>query len=75
MVNGRSRRSSPWRPHGTERGQEWAAGTTIIGRDGWIAATCDEAGLASTELDLLLTRDKRISPRNDLLGDRRTDLY
>ena len=60
---------------GTERGQEWTAGTTIIGHDGWIAATCDEAGIASADLDLAPTRDKRLSPRNDLLGDRRTDLY
>lgn len=60
---------------GTERGQEWTAGTTIIGHDGWIAATADEAGIASADVDLLPTRDKRLSPRNDLLADRRTDLY
>lgn len=60
---------------GTERGQAWTAGTTIIGHDGWIAATCDDAGIASADVDLQPTRDKRLSPRNDLLADRRTDLY
>ncbi len=60
---------------GTERGQEWTEGTTIIGHDGWVAATCDEAGIACADLDLAPTRDKRLSPRNDLFGDRRTDLY
>lgn len=60
---------------GTERGQEWTAGTSIIGHDGWVAATCDESGIASADLDLSPTRDKRLSPRNDLLGDRRSDLY
>lgn len=60
---------------GTERGQEWTAGTAIIGHDGWVAATCDEAGIASADVDLSPTRNKRLSPRNDLFGDRRTDLY
>jgi predicted amidohydrolase len=60
---------------GTERGQEWTAGTTIVDYEGWIAATCDADGIATAELDLVPTRDKRISTRNDLLGDRRTDLY
>jgi predicted amidohydrolase len=60
---------------GTERGQEWTAGTTIIDYEGWVAATCDADGVARAELDLVPTRDKRISTRNDLLGDRRTDLY
>lgn len=60
---------------GTERGQEWTAGTTIIGHDGWIAANCDSAGIATADVDLEPTRDKRLSPRNDLFADRRTDLY
>jgi predicted amidohydrolase len=60
---------------GVERGQEWTAGTTIIDHEGWIAAVCDADGLAVAELDLSLTRDKAISTRNDLFGDRRTDLY
>lgn len=60
---------------GTERGQEWTAGTTIVDSDGWVAAVCDDAGIASAHLDLSVTRDKRLSTRNDLFGDRRTDLY
>lgn len=60
---------------GTERGQEWTSGTTIVDHDGWVAATCDESGIATADLDLSATRDKRLSPRNDLLDDRRTDLY
>jgi len=60
---------------GTERGQEWTAGTTIIGSDGWVVTTCDNTGIASADVDLAPTRNKRLSPRNDLFGDRRTDLY
>lgn len=60
---------------GTERGQAWTAGTSIIDRSGWVVATPTADGMATAELDLLAGRDERLSPRNDLFGDRRTDVY
>jgi predicted amidohydrolase len=64
---------------GVERGQEWNEATAIVDRFGWILA---EAGrpsgateTARAEVLLHLARDKAISPRNDLLGDRRPGLY
>lgn len=60
---------------GTERGQEWTAGTTIVDETGWIVATPDGEGFAAADLDLSRARDKRISERNDALGDRRPELY
>ncbi len=60
---------------GTERGQEWTNGTTIVAADGWILATADEEGIARAELDLSESHDKALSSRNDALGDRRPDIY
>jgi predicted amidohydrolase len=60
---------------GVERGQRWNAATAIIGVDGWVRATADDAGRAVADLDLAAARDKTVSERNDALGDRRTDVY
>lgn len=60
---------------GTERGQEWTAGTTIIGCDGWVHATPGSDSIAVTDLVLADARDKRISERNDIWVDRRPDVY
>ncbi len=61
---------------GTERGQQWTQGTAVIDQYGWInaAATGTEHRIV-TDLFLHLSREKALSPHNDLLGDRRTDLY
>lgn len=49
----------------------------IIGYKGNVLARADEAnqGLRVTVIDPMLARDKRITPHNDLLADRRADLY
>lgn len=60
---------------GTERGQQWTAGTTIIDELGWIAATAGPDGRATAELDLSRARDKTITPLCDAFGDRRPELY
>ena len=60
---------------GTERGQDWTEGTTVIDHDGWVAAQADESGVARCELDLRAGRDKRIGEHNHLFDDRRPDLY
>ncbi len=60
---------------GTERGQEWTAGTTVIDEAGWPIATQTEEGPARAEIDLALARDKRLTDLCDALGDRRPELY
>src|SRR3954468_23795401 len=55
---------------GTERGQEWTAGTTIVDADGWPVATPDADGAARADLDLPAARDKRLTELADALGDR-----
>ncbi|MET3808189.1 putative amidohydrolase [Nakamurella sp. UYEF19] len=60
---------------GTERGQEWTGGTTIISESGWVVATADEAGIARADLDLTLARDKVLTPLAHVFGDRRPEFY
>lgn len=60
---------------GTERGQRWTEGTTIVGADGWVVATCDASGFARADLDLATARRKTLSQHNDALADRRPELY
>jgi predicted amidohydrolase len=60
---------------GTERGQEWTGGTTIIGVDGWVAAESRNAGLVVAEIDLAGALDKRLTEHADAFGDRRPELY
>ncbi|WP_406690112.1 nitrilase-related carbon-nitrogen hydrolase [Saccharopolyspora sp. ID03-671] len=60
---------------GTERGQQWTEGTTIIDHDGWPAATAGPDHRAAHAADLTTARDKQISPRNNLFHDRHPSLY
>ncbi|MGN6609816.1 MAG: nitrilase-related carbon-nitrogen hydrolase [Jatrophihabitans sp.] len=60
---------------GVERGQRWNQATAVIDEQGWPVADALADGVATARLDLTRAADKRISPRNDLLADRRTDLY
>jgi predicted amidohydrolase len=60
---------------GTERGQEWTAGTTLIDESGWVIATQTAEGPARADIDLALARDKRLTDLCDALGDRRPELY
>jgi predicted amidohydrolase len=54
---------------GTERGQEWTAGTTIITPDGLpLPGT-------TADVDLAQAANKVLSERNDVFGDRRPALY
>ena len=45
---------------GTERGQEWTQGSCIINHNGEIVATANQDGIVTADLDLTLSRDKRI---------------
>lgn len=61
---------------GTERGVDWNEGTSIVDPDGWVRAeTGPGAGMVVADLDLVAARDKTLTPRADLFGDRRPDLY
>lgn len=71
---------------GVERGQEWTEGTVVIDQFGWVRAAATGGGrpvdgsaigteTARADLFPRLARDKAISPHNDLLGDRRVDIY
>jgi predicted amidohydrolase len=59
---------------GTERGQEWTAGTSIVDQDGWIRATAVN-GQALAELDLARARTKTVAELADVIKDRRPELY
>ncbi|GAA1210983.1 nitrilase-related carbon-nitrogen hydrolase [Prauserella alba] len=64
---------------GTERGQEWTRGTVVIDEAGWIVAGGDaatgEERLVVADLTLSRARNKAISAHNDVLSDRRPELY
>lgn len=62
---------------GAERGTEWAGASVIVAPDGWPVAgpAPRTGGPVIAACDLAVARDKRISPHNDVLADRRTDLY
>jgi predicted amidohydrolase len=63
---------------GRERGVDWISGSVIVGPDGYPLAgpvLADRPEVLVADCDLAATRDKRINEHNDLLGDRRPDLY
>jgi predicted amidohydrolase len=63
---------------GRERGVDWISGSVIIGPDGYPLAgpvLADRPELLVADCDLAAARDKRINEHNDLLGDRRPELY
>ncbi len=62
---------------GIERGQEWIGGSVITDADGYPLALAEfgKAGVVTADIDLAESRIKRINTNNDVLSDRRTDLY
>jgi predicted amidohydrolase len=63
---------------GDERGVSWIGGSLIAGPDGYPLAGPADAGqpaVLTVDCDLAQARDKRINENNDLLADRRADLY
>jgi len=62
---------------GTERGVEWTGGSCVVDCDGWVLAERAErdAGLIHADIDIGRARDKSLTDRNDVLGDRRPELY
>jgi predicted amidohydrolase len=60
---------------GTERGQEWTAGTSVIDAAGWVLAAAGEDGTALADVDLAEARSKSLTELADVLADRRPELY
>jgi predicted amidohydrolase len=63
---------------GAERGVEWISGSVIIGPDGYPLAGPaleDQPAVLLADCDLSRARDKRLNDHNDLLTDRRPELY
>jgi predicted amidohydrolase len=63
---------------GTERGVEWVNGTVIVGPDGFPLAGPvgrDETATVIARCRLSDAQSKRVSERNDVLEDRRPELY
>jgi 5-aminopentanamidase len=61
---------------GHERGVDWVGATAIIDTDGRILTKrMHGEGIVFAELDPALARDKRVGERNDVLADRRPELY
>jgi predicted amidohydrolase len=63
---------------GPERGVSWVGGSLIAGPDGYPLAgpaVAGEPAVLAAGCDLAAARDKRITAHNDLLADRRPELY
>ena len=61
-----------------ERGVSWISGSLITGPDGYPLAgpvLADRPAVLTAACDLPLARDKSVSGHNDLLADRRPELY
>lgn len=62
---------------GRERDVDWVGGSCVVNADGYLVTSLrlGQAALLVADVDLAASRDKRISARNDVLADRRLDLY
>ena len=62
----------------TERGVSWISGSLIAGPDGYPLAgpvLADRPAVLTADCDLARARDKSVSENNDVLADRRPELY
>jgi predicted amidohydrolase len=60
---------------GTERGQKWTGGTSIVDVEGWVRAETRTPGMISVQIDLAAALDKRYTEHADAHADRRPELY
>jgi hypothetical protein len=57
---------------------DWVAGSTLVGADGYLLAggiSLDRPQLLVADIKLRTASDKRTPPYNDILADRRPQLY
>jgi predicted amidohydrolase len=62
----------------TERGVPWISGSLIASPEGYLLAgpvLADRPAVLTADCDLPRAKNKRVSERNDLLADRRPELY
>ncbi|BDI23202.1 nitrilase-related carbon-nitrogen hydrolase [Herbiconiux sp. L3-i23] len=60
--------------HGLERGIPWTGGTAVVSGDGWIVAGPENTG-APVVADIEIVGHTVLGEFNDLIGDRRPELY
>jgi predicted amidohydrolase len=63
---------------GVERGVDWVGASAIAGPGGWLLAGPATSGaetILTARCDLSEARDKRLNERNDVLADRRPEVY
>jgi predicted amidohydrolase len=63
---------------GVERGVPWISGSLIASPEGYLLAgpvLADRPAVLTADCDLSRARNKRVSENNDLLADRRPELY
>jgi predicted amidohydrolase len=63
---------------GVERGVDWVGASAIASPGGWLLAgpaTSGAEAILCASCDLAEARDKRLNERNDVLADRRPDVY
>jgi predicted amidohydrolase len=61
---------------GAERGVDWVGASAIVDPDGrLLASPARGEALLVAEVDIARARDKRVGDRNDVLADRRPELY
>lgn len=62
---------------GPERGVDWIGGSVICDTDGYLVAgvSLGEEAVLAADLELSRALDKRAGRYNDVIADRRTDLY
>jgi predicted amidohydrolase len=63
---------------GVERGVDWVGASAIVSPGGWLLAgpaTSGRETMLRARCDLAEARDKRLNERNDVLADRRPDVY
>jgi predicted amidohydrolase len=63
---------------GVERGVDWVGASAIVSPGGWLLAgpaTSGAEAILYASCDLAEARDKRLNDRNDVLADRRPEVY
>jgi predicted amidohydrolase len=62
---------------GADRGQDWIGGSVVVDADGYpcTSIALGVPGIHVAEVDLALAVDKKVSEMNDVIADRRPELY